>query len=441
MTMIRNTLGSSLRLLFAAVLLAVLSGCGGPPQLMPTPNLYAEGIVDPFIDIDPALRSNKVEVLYVTDRRPENDSPDKPAYGYKRSRSAAFGIATVQFGQNVAWDDLVKASRSRHRTTGLAMTVPSTVELGRFLPTPRSLVEIPGSPDADASDARQRAAEELFKATLVKQMSHTRVKEVYIFVHGFANTFDASVTMIAELWHFFGREGVPIAYSWPAGSGGLFAYMYDRESSECTIYHLKQTLRLIASCPEVKKVHLIGHSRGTDVVGSAIRELHLEIAGTEGKHSVTRAALKLGTVVLAAPDLDLDVTLQRMATARLGSVPERSIVYVQKNDKALALSNWLFSGATRLGKIRSDLFTPAEIAALRASQAPQIVEARVSDAGAYGHNYFHSNPAVSSDLILLMRYHFSPGAEFGRPLSIDQTGFWLIEDGYPGRFKTYKTGT
>jgi esterase/lipase superfamily enzyme len=422
-------------LMWCAVLLA-LSGCSSTPQLMPTPNLYSEGMVDPFIDVDPALRSNKVEVLYLTDRQPENDSSDKRLYGFKRSRSLAFGISTVQFGENVSWDDLVKASRTRKRDVDLAISVPTTVETGRFVATPRSLVEIPGSPDSSATDASQRAAEKAFKDALAQQMSHTRVKEVYIFVHGFANTFNDGVTTIAQMWHFFGREGVPIAYTWPAGSAGLLrGYNYDRESSEFTGYHLKQTLKLIASCPEVTKVHIIGHSRGTDVVATAIRELHLEIAGAEGDHAKTRSALKLGTVVLAAPDLDLDVTIQRFATARVGRVPERLAMYVQQNDKALGLANWLFSGATRLGEIKSDMFSPAEIHALREAQTPQIVEARVSDTGAFGHDYFHSNPAVSSDLILLMRYQFKPGSEYGRPLGVNKTGFWLIQDGYPGTQK------
>src|SRR6202012_1086510 len=117
--------------------------------------------------------------------------------------------------------------------------------------------------------------------------------------------------VMADLWHFLGRRGVPIAYSWPAGSTGALAYFYDRESSEFTVYHLKQMLRLVASCPEVQRVHIIGHSRGTDVVVSALRELHLEIRGS-GRQ--TRDVLKLQTVVLAAPDLDVDVIIQRLTT-------------------------------------------------------------------------------------------------------------------------------
>ena len=419
--------------LFYCITLLYLSGCTSNPTLMPTPNLYADQIVNPFDDVDPVYRSNKVEVLYFTDRQPESDAPGNRKYGSKRSRSVAFGVSTVQFGgDNVSWDDLVKASRSRLRPIPLITTVPKTVELGRFSPTPWSLVGLPGSTEFNAAETQQQATEEKFRKTMAMKMSHTRIKEVYIFVHGFANTFNDGVETMAELWHFFGRQGVPIAYTWPAGgSGYLRGYNYDRESSEFTIYHLKQTLRLIASCPEVKKVHIIGHSRGTDVVSTALRELHLEIGGTKGDEEATRSALKLGTVVLAAPDMDLDVTIQRLSTARVGQVPERFVIYVHSGDKALGMANWLFSGATRLGEVKSEMFSPAEIQALRANRTLQVINAKLNDAGSFGHDYFHSNPAVSSDLILLMRYQLQPGAEFGRPLGVNKSGFWLIEDGYP----------
>src|SRR6185369_10371847 len=149
-----------------------------------------------------------------------------------------------------------------------------------------------------------------------------------------------------ELWHFFGRRGVPVAYTWPAGSPGILAYMYDRESSEFTVYHFKRMLRRIASCPDVKEINIIGHSRGTDVVATGLRELCIELRdnGPEARH-----VLKLGAVVLAAPDLDFDVVVQRMATEPVAQLADQYAIYICSQDEALALSNWLFSGLRRLG--------------------------------------------------------------------------------------------
>jgi esterase/lipase superfamily enzyme len=221
---------------------------------------------------------------------------------------------------------------------------------------------------------------------------------------------------------------VPIAYSWPSGGKGLLrGYNYDYNSSEFTVYHLKQTLRALSQIPDVQKVHVISHSRGTDTTVSALRELHLEIAGS-GRS--TRDVLKLGTVVLAASDLDVDVVFQRAATARLGLVPERTTIYICEKDEALGVSRFLF-GSMRLGKLKPEVFTTEELEALRASRNLAFIDARVEKPGSFGHNYFYTNPAVSSDLILLMRYQVPPGAEYGRPLHASKNGFWFIDDDYP----------
>jgi esterase/lipase superfamily enzyme len=402
---------------------------------MPTPNLYADGDAAHFAGVAPARQSNRVEILYLTDRAPdEGFTPEHAKYGHKRSRSIAFGVCEVQFGNDdVTWDDLVKASTSKKRSVKLEVALTKVTELCRFPPTPRTLFEAsdiasatrPATAPADAESALGVA-----RAELSRQLAHSDVKDVYIFVHGVKTGFEGSVTTLAELWHFLGRPGVAIAYSWPAGGKGLLrGYNYDYNSSEFTVYHLKQTLRAIASMPDVRKVHIVAHSRGTDVVVSAIRELHLETFVGGGRS--TRDELKFGTVVLAAPDLDVDVVIQRAVTSRLGLVPEQTVLYICEKDEALGLSRFLF-GSMRLGKLKPDVFTPDELNALRDSKRVAIIDARIEKPGSFGHNYFYSNPAVSSDVIMVLRNQAPPGAEHGRPLHASENGFWSIDDKYPG---------
>jgi esterase/lipase superfamily enzyme len=427
---------------------------------MPTPNIYAYGYRDPFPDVPPEFQNNKVDVLYLTDRKPEGGTAEHPTYGYERSRSMSFGVAEVRFGKDISWDQLVKDAHTAKRTVKLDRYLAQTTELVRFPPTPRSLLVIPegsGGVVGAAADAATRAStpttapvvgevhaanrlrEELgdaARAALTEvsaRLAKTPQKEIYLFVHGYANTFEDSVTTIAQLWHYLGRQGVPIAYSWPAGHKGLLrGYTYDRESSEFTVYHLKQVIRALASNPDVQKINLIAHSRGNDVLLSALRELHLEISGDgHGTSLTTRERLKLGTLILAAPDLDVDVVLQRMVTARIGRTPERMTMYVSSTDKALGIASWLFGGDSRLGKLKASIFSPEELDQLRASKTINIVDARLKKIGNFGHDYFHSNPAVSSDLILVMRYHEPPGPEYGRPLGGSKDGFWVVDDKYP----------
>jgi hypothetical protein len=60
----------------------------------------------------------------------------------------------------------------------------------------------------------------------------------------------------------------------------------------------------------------------------------------------------------------------------------------------------------------------------------QIIDARVPT-GLIGHAYFYRHPAVSADLILLLREQLEPGSP-GRPLRKRGTNFWQITKDYPG---------
>jgi esterase/lipase superfamily enzyme len=418
-----------------------LAGCGGKkPQLMPTPSLYTHPEFNAFASVPPALQGNKIEVLYVTDRAPQKSKdgnmppPDNMRYGKERSRSTAFGVAELQIGEdNLSWEQLVAQSRTAKRDIKkLDLEVVSTRELGRFAPTPPSLVIFGHGPPPPEELQKMRAAEaeteKKFHAQLTAQLARTPRKEVYIFIHGFNVDFTGSILTIGEMWHFLGREGVPVAYSWPAGQGVLRAYEYTNQSALFTIYHLKQTLKLIASCPAVEKVHVIAHSRGTAVATDAVRELVLEI---RGKGDLQKE-LKLGRCALAAADLDFDVVLAQNVNARAGEAVEANAVYVFKGDKALQFSNWLTGGSMRLGNVSTEVFSKEEIQALRNTTRIQLIDARITKSGSFGHSYFHDNPAVSSDLILHLRYNLPPGSPDGRPLEPSDTGFWIIGDNYPG---------
>jgi esterase/lipase superfamily enzyme len=148
---------------------------------------------------------------------------------------------------------------------------------------------------------------------------------------------------------------VPIVYTWPAGYGGLKGYAYDRESGEFTVFHLKQFIEALAACPEVERIHLIAHSRGTDVLITALREINIEM---RAKNLRTHEQLKLENLVLAAPDMDDDVFEQRFAIEDLHLAANRTTIYLSQTDIALAFSRWLFGGGSRLGNLTPQKLTP-----------------------------------------------------------------------------------
>ena len=231
---------------------------------MPTPNLYAGASEDPFADVAPAYRTPEVDLLYATDRVPEPQKGDLQ-YGSGRSPSLAFGSCVVDIGRDVTWEQLVQNSRVRRRDVSLPLSVASITELGRFPSTP--IV----SPEAAAD---QEAVDAAFLEGLGQRLALTPRKEAFVFVHGYHDTFDTAACVAAELWHFLGRPGVPIMYTWPAGHKGLIqGYNYDRESGLFSVFHLKSFLQLLASSPDLEAITIVAHSRGTSVVVDALGSL------------------------------------------------------------------------------------------------------------------------------------------------------------------------
>ncbi|MBI5762839.1 MAG: alpha/beta hydrolase [Planctomycetes bacterium] len=417
-----NSIGVIARRTLVAVGLAWVSGCS--QQLMPTPNLIAHAKDDPFVGVPGALQSSDVDVLFVTDRAETVNKKNQPEFGYERSRAVSFGSLKVGIGHDVSWPDLVRESRTQSRRLPLTLSRKEIRVIGKFPETPpkRSMVDgvVKDDPGYKTSFDESRA---LFSKEIARRVALNPSRhEAYVFVHGFNNSLDDAAFVIANLWHFMGRGGIPIAYSWPAG----LSYAYDRESGEFTVFHLKQFLRVLASCPELTKVHIIAHSRGTDVTMTALRELHIEYSSA-GK--VARNELKLGNLILAAADLDLDVTTQRIGAEGVFFLPERMTIYVSQSDKALGAAVWLFKSRVRVGDASAKDLSEGQRQALLEYNRLQVINSRVS-AGAIGHDYFHSNPAVSSDIIRILRDDRDPGAEHGRPMKRAADGFWEIRDDY-----------
>lgn len=411
----------------AAGLVALLGMTACSRQLAPTPNVLLHQDVG-FLDETPkTLRNNTPEIIFVTDRALDKPADGRPRYGFARSKSISFGTATVRIGKDLTWDDLVEQSQKRNRNKTLPIEVVAVNELGRFPNTPFEQGIIDGKAvDDPAEVARFDETAKALQKTIADRLSHSDKKNVYIFVHGFNNNFEHATFVMTNIWHFMGRVGVPVIYTWPAGHGGMQGYTYDRESSEFTVYHLRQTLLILAACPEVEKIHLIAHSRGTDVVMTTLRELVIQARAAN--EDPTRK-LKLGNLVLAAPDLDWEVTLQRVDGDRVARAPERVTVYTRAKDMAIGAAESLFDSEVRLGKLDADDLTSSDAEAVEALGNIDFINADVR-ADMIGHAYFYKNPAVFSDLILLLRDNRPPGAEFGRPLERDGRAFYRITDDY-----------
>jgi esterase/lipase superfamily enzyme len=185
----------------------------------------------------------------------------------------------------------------------------------------------------------------------------------------------------------------------------------------------------------VRGVHIIAHSRGTDVLASAFQQLSAEAYVSRFSNTEN---LKVRNIVLFAPDIDIDVAATKIfdvfsdPDAPYGAKknPNAAIrqglfhltIYSSPGDQALGLSSSIFGSRLRLGQL--DLSGP-EARALRADPGHLVDLIEVDDnTGAWGHGYFLSNPAVRSDLVALIS-GLKPG-DPGRPLVEIRGPFWRI---------------
>ena len=281
----------------------------------------------------------------------------------------------------------------------------------------------------------------LGSATFAERLAQSPRREAIVFVHGYNNSFDDSARSGADLCALVDRDFACVILSWPAGGsrGAFFGYNVDRESGEFAVSDIRKILRALGTTPALRKLHVIAHSRGSDVVTSALQQLALE---SYAAGSSLSAHLKLYHVVLFAPDIDIDVAGAKIFTIasdpdilRPGGptpfivMPETTIhltVYSSPDDKALGLSGSLFGSVVRLGQLAPDHAD----ARLRPQDTPDLgglvdlIEVR-GGSDFIGHSYFLSDPRVRADLVALIRDGARPGSP-ERPLIEIKRPFWRL---------------
>ncbi len=432
------------RLLVSIALAALLglAGCATTHPLMPTPTLYTGAQAKPLFTETPAeVRTPPLDLLFITDRAPATSRDDPEPYTADRSRSMAFGSTTILFGEGMTWGALVAQSLLVERSTPIELKLGPTKELGRYPRIPYAVAVTPeGMTRAPAVIDAHETANRALQAEIARRLDMSPRKEMVLYIHGVKNSFSEAALTMGEMCHFLGREFVCAIFTWPAGGkhGILFGYEEDYESSTFAVEHLRKALRTIADTPGLERIHILAHSRGTDVLATALSELTFE---AYMQQTTLPHRLKLGNVVLLAPDLDVEVAPEKIlaiisdpdvpygATPRphvmfQGLRPFHLTIYVSPDDKALATSRWLFGSLARLGRVDTSILTPEQVELAASLGFLDVIQNR-GTTDLFGHGYFVSNPRTSADLIAMIRYGLKPN-EPGRPLEVIERPFWRI---------------
>jgi len=164
-------------------------------------------------------------------------------------------------------------------------------------------------------------------------------RDILLYVHGFNTSLEEARLRLAQIVYDGRFSGVPVLFTWPS-KANLFSYVSDKDSATSSRDALEKVLSDLSALPDVGRIHILAHSMGSWLAMEALREN--AIAGHPDLDG------RLGDVMLAAPDLDLNVFKQQMA--RLDG-HARVSVFVSHADRALSLSSSLAGDRQRVGAL------------------------------------------------------------------------------------------
>lgn len=182
---------------------------------------------------------------------------------------------------------------------------------------------------------------EISRGRAARQSQET---DVGVFVHGFNFNFQESLFRIVQMSADVNVEGVPVLFAWPS-QAALTGYLADKESVTYSRDYLAELLTNLTANRQKRRVTLFGHSMGGWLVAESLRQLKLSGRGD---------VLARLNVLLAAPDIDVDVFERQMAV--IGPMSPPLTILVSKDDRALRASQFL-AGNTRIGAL--DITSPA----------------------------------------------------------------------------------
>jgi esterase/lipase superfamily enzyme len=277
-------------------------------------------------------------LLVATTRRPADNPDERPWFSAERGRGLAFAEARLQ--------------------------APDRSLIGRVAAVVNgdwSVLSVGPAKEAGAAEAFAEAA---------------IGRDVLLYVHGYRESFESAALSAARLSEGVRFSGATGLFTWPSG-GGTFDYVHDRESAMWSRDALEDLLTALARSPSGGRVHVMAHSMGTLLTLETLRMLRA--SGGEA------AMARIGAVVLASPDVDIDLFVR--GVERLGPDARKITVITSTKDRALGLSARI-AGGVRAGAAERDRFAKLETLGVR------IADASDYGGGLLNHDLFLSNDEV-----------------------------------------------
>ena len=199
--------------------------------------------------------------------------------------------------------------------------------------------KLPADPLKDFSTVSVKTIDKSKAGSAWLDRTLPKSRRVLIFVHGFNNRYEDAVYRFAQIVHDSKTDAAPIIFTWPSRAS-IFDYSYDKESTNYSRDALEELLRAAVNSPEVGEITIMAHSMGTWLAVETLRQMAIR----DG-----RVPKKIQQVILASPDLDVDVFGQQLRA--IGKERPQFTLFVSQDDRALTLSRRISGNVDRLGQI------------------------------------------------------------------------------------------
>lgn len=285
------------------------------------------------------------------------------------------------------------------------VSIPPTHEPGVVELPSLMYLELTVNPDKHfvMSDI-QPQAEELFFANLNAKVEQSADKDMFVFVHGFHNTFENAAFRTAQIAYDLNFSGAPAFFSWPS-QGNVVDYPTDESNAGAAVQDLRVFLTELITRTKAKKIHLIAHSMGNRVLTRAVKEMSLSLS--DGP--------LFNEVVLAAPDMDAKTF--KDVIPEVAKKVERVTLYASSRDKALVVSNVLHGEYQRAGESK-----PAPVIV---NPIESIDVSSVTD----GHSYIADDGHILDDLNNILKNSRPLTKSVADPISInDADVYWILRE-------------
>jgi esterase/lipase superfamily enzyme len=402
----------------------------GAIDLMPAPDIYADGTIDHLIpEESPFLNLPYNGILYATDRArndPVSIAEGKQAYLNKRGHVLRLGVGNISTTDaEIDWEEARRISLLKNRDKSYPIAVDGVEEYGVLNSTITPLMD--GRIATDSNPEGQQR----FAAVINQQLRLSKGPDVYVYVHGYKVDFNNPLLVATELWHFLGYSGAFVAYSWPSTPKTL-AYLRDIDTAAGSARNFRLFLEFLAEHTDARRIHVIGYSAGTRLVTRSFEQMAIASQSLPADDAGDK--YRIGNLILVGSDVDRSVFGEYLADGLL-SIPQQTSVYMSDQDKALGVTRFL-TRSPRLGQLWEPEDLPAHTRRYLEQESRLSLINVSAAAGANmgnGHSYFRSSPWVSSDVLIQLAFDLPP-QQRGLLREADSP-LWYFPDDYTARLR------